>query len=59
MYKIGLKCSDTVIFQNKDDMDEFVERKLLKNNYYYCNATTKAKAVNDDVIKYIEQFKFT
>lgn len=30
LYRIGFKCSNTVIFQNKDDMNEFIERKLLK-----------------------------
>ncbi len=30
LYRIGFKCADTVIFQNQDDLKEFVERKLLK-----------------------------
>ena len=30
LYRIGFKCADTVIFQNQDDLTEFVERKLVK-----------------------------
>jgi len=29
LYKIGLGCANTVIFQNKDDLNEFVSRKLV------------------------------
>ncbi len=29
-YKIAFKCNKKVIFQNKDDIDEFVRRKYLK-----------------------------
>lgn len=32
LYRIGLSCTDKVIFQNKDDMDEFVESRLLKKD---------------------------
>lgn len=28
LYKIGLKCADNVIFQNQDDMKDFLEYKL-------------------------------
>jgi len=30
LYRIGFICANTVIFQNQDDLEEFVERKLLK-----------------------------
>jgi glycosyltransferase involved in cell wall biosynthesis len=30
LYRIGFKCANTVIFQNQDDLKEFVECKLLK-----------------------------
>lgn len=30
LYRIGFKCANKVIFQNKDDLNEFVGRKLLK-----------------------------
>lgn len=30
LYKIGFECSDRVIFQNKDDLREFCQRKLTK-----------------------------
>jgi glycosyltransferase involved in cell wall biosynthesis len=30
LYRIGFKCANTVIFQNQDDLNEFVECKLLK-----------------------------
>ena len=30
LYSIGFKCAHTVIFQNKDNLKEFTERKLLK-----------------------------
>lgn len=29
LYRIGLGCADQVIFQNKDDLQEFVKRKLV------------------------------
>ncbi|NLD49209.1 MAG: glycosyltransferase family 4 protein [Clostridiaceae bacterium] len=29
LYKIGFKCANTVIFQNPDDLNEFVDRKLV------------------------------
>ncbi len=29
LYKIGFSCASTVIFQNKDDLREFVEHKLV------------------------------
>lgn len=29
LYRVGLTCSDVVIFQNKDDMSEFVEHRLV------------------------------
>lgn len=32
LYKIGFICTNTVVFQNRDDLDEFVERKLLKSD---------------------------
>ncbi|MGD6802086.1 glycosyltransferase family 4 protein [Rossellomorea aquimaris] len=32
LYKVGLSCSDTVIFQNGDDLKEFVKTKLLKED---------------------------
>jgi len=38
LYKISFFFSDTVIFQNKDDQEEFVHRKLLNKN--------KSKLVN-------------
>lgn len=31
LYKIGLSCADTVIFQNPDDRDQFVGEHLLKS----------------------------
>ena len=30
LYKKGLKCSNNVIFQNQDDLEEFVAKKLVK-----------------------------
>lgn len=30
LYRIGFKCADKVIFQNQDDLNEFVQQKLLK-----------------------------
>lgn len=30
LYRIGFKCAKTVIFQNKDDLNEFVDRRLIK-----------------------------
>ncbi len=30
LYKLGLACSNNVIFQNSDDLDEFVKNKLVK-----------------------------
>ncbi len=30
LYKTGLSCSTNVIFQNKDDMEEFIEGRLVK-----------------------------
>lgn len=35
LYKIGLTCADHVIFQNKDDLKEFVEKKLVKEKKSY------------------------
>ncbi|MBQ7203727.1 MAG: glycosyltransferase family 4 protein [Eubacterium sp.] len=35
LYKFGLKCADNVIFQNNDDYQEFVDRKLVKSSK--CN----------------------
>lgn len=32
LYKIGLGCANHVIFQNKDDLKEFVERQLVAKN---------------------------
>jgi Glycosyltransferase len=32
LYRVGFKCTNTVIFQNRDDRDEFVERNLLKGD---------------------------
>lgn len=32
LYKVGLSCADHVIFQNTDDLNEFVERKLVKKS---------------------------
>lgn len=32
LYKIGLAAADNVIFQNKDDLDEFIVRGLVKRN---------------------------
>lgn len=31
LYKFGLSCADNVIFQNKDDLKEFTEKKLVKS----------------------------
>jgi len=31
LYRLGFKCAHTVIFQNKDNLDEFTERKFLKH----------------------------
>lgn len=40
LYKIGLSSSDTVIFQNKDDMNEFINKKLVKKNKcFYVNGS--------------------
>lgn len=30
LYKVGFYCSNQVIFQNKDDLDEFMVRRLVK-----------------------------
>ncbi len=30
LYKIGFACDDTVFFQNRDDIDEFVEMRLIQ-----------------------------
>ena len=30
LYKIGFRCTDHIIFQNPDDLNEFCERKLAK-----------------------------
>lgn len=38
LYMIGFKCSTNVIFQNPDDMKEFISRKLVKS--------TKCKLIN-------------
>lgn len=38
LYRIGFRCADTVIFQNEDDLEEFVNLKLIKRE--------KCKTVN-------------
>ena len=32
LYRIGLKCADTVIFQNPDDMKEFIDGRLVEKS---------------------------
>lgn len=32
LYKIGFACADTVIFQNTDDKEQFINEKLIKAN---------------------------
>lgn len=49
LYKISFWCSDTVIFQNKDDLKEFsIQRKLVSQK--------KCKVVNGSGVN-MEQFK--
>lgn len=35
LYKIGLACADQVIFQNQDDLKEFVNHNLVRKNKIY------------------------
>ena len=35
LYKVGLACANHVIFQNRDDFEEFAKRRLVKNDK--CN----------------------
>ena len=40
LYKIGLRCTDHVLFQNKDDLNEFVEHHLVaKDKCYLVNGS--------------------
>lgn len=48
LYRIGFKCANTVIFQNQDDLNEFVEYKLLKRE--------KSKLVNGSGVN-MQKFK--
>lgn len=48
LYKLGLKCSDTIIFQNRDDLEEFLELSLVKNE--------KCRLVNGSGVN-MEKFK--
>ena len=50
LYKIGLYCSDVVIFQNEDDLNEFVTRGLVKKE--------KTSVVNGSGVN-MEEFKKT
>lgn len=47
LYRIGLGCAETVIFQNPDDMQQFVSEKLVKNS--------KCRLVNGSGVN-MEQF---
>lgn len=35
LYKVGLTCADNIIFQNEDDLKEFVEKKLVNEKKCY------------------------
>jgi glycosyltransferase involved in cell wall biosynthesis len=48
LYIIAFKCANTIIFQNQDDLTEFVERKLIKRE--------KCKLVNGSGVN-MQKFK--
>lgn len=50
LYKIGFACADTVIFQNTDDKEQFVNEKLVKSD--------KCHIVNGSGVN-MEKFSFT
>lgn len=50
LYKIGFMCADTVIFQNTDDSDEFIDMKLLKQE--------KCRFVNGSGVN-MQKFEFS
>ncbi len=45
LYKIGLSCADNVIFQNKDDLEDFIKYKLTRPER--CNVVS-GSGVNMD-----------
>lgn len=49
-YRLSFKCNTRVIFQNKDDRDEFVEKKYIDDR--------KAFVIDGSGVN-LEQFKFT
>ena len=49
LYKIGFMCADTVIFQNSDDKEQFINEKLVKSD--------KCKIVNGSGVN-MEKFSF-